>query len=74
MVENLSVLLSLLKSSTAVRDVNWLKLPVVLGSAPITRRNPFMLLDSSHRISEVGIWQRVSPLQGVNKLARSITQ
>lgn len=72
--KTLLVLLSPLKSSIAIRDVNWLKLPVVLGSAPITRRNPFMLLDSSHRISEVGIWQKLSPLQAVNKLARSITQ
>lgn len=52
-LKTLLVLLSLLKCSLAIRDVNWLKLPVVLGSPPITRRNPFMLLDSSHKISEV---------------------
>lgn len=74
MAENLLVILSFLKSSVATREVNWLKLLVVLGSTPVTSRNPFMFLDSSHRISEVGIWQRLSPLQGINKLARSITQ
>lgn len=73
-LKTLLVFLSVLKSFAAIRDVNGLKLPVVFGSAPITRRNSFMLLDSSHRISEAGIWQRLSPLQGVNKLAVSITQ
>lgn len=73
-LKTLLVLLSFLKSSIATRDVNWLKLPVVLGSTPVTSRNAFMFLDSSHRISEVGIWQRLTPLQGVNKLAKSITQ
>lgn len=63
-LKTLLVFSNLLKYSIAIRDVNWLNLPVVLGSAPITRRNPFMLLDFNHRISEVRNLAEAEPPPG----------